>query len=39
MKEDLKSATKTYDRFIASLKWSIPLLAVLVFIVIVLIAE
>ena len=39
MKEDLTSATKTYSRFIASLKWSIPLLAAIIFLVILLIAE
>lgn len=39
MKEDLNAATKTYSKFIASLKWSVPLLAVLIFLVILLIAE
>jgi hypothetical protein len=39
MKEDLTSANKMYNSFIASLKWTIPLLVVIVFLVILLIAE
>lgn len=39
MKEDLKAATKTYGGFIASLKWSVPLIAVLTFLVIIMISE
>ncbi len=39
MKEDLGSASKTYNAFIGSLKWSVPLLAALIFLIILLIAE
>lgn len=35
---DMKEAHKTYNGFIASLKWSIPLIAVITAIVIVLIS-
>lgn len=36
---DMKSATKTYDSFIANLKWSVPLICVIVAIVVLLIAS
>lgn len=36
---DMKEATKTYNSFIASLKWSVPLVAVITAIVIVMIAS
>lgn len=39
MKEDLNAANRTYNKFIASLKWSIPLLAAIIFLVMILIAE
>ena len=39
MKEDLQSATKTYSRFVASLKYTIPALAVVVLLVLIMIAE
>lgn len=39
MKEDLKAASKTYSGFVASLKWTIPVLAVLVLLVIIMISE
>lgn len=35
---DMKSANKTYDGFIASLKWAVPLIAVITAFVIMLIA-
>lgn len=35
---DINAARKTYGQFIGMVKWSIPLIAVLVFIVILLIA-
>ena len=35
---DLKSARKTYGQFIGMVKWSVPIIAVLVFIVVLLIA-
>ena len=37
--QDMKSAEKTYGGFISLLKWSIPVIAVITFIVIMLIAE
>jgi hypothetical protein len=36
---DMKSAEKTYGSFIASLKWSVPLIALITFIVILIISE
>lgn len=36
---DMKSANKTYDGFIAMLKWSVPLIALVALIVIILISE
>lgn len=36
---DMKSAEKTYSSFIASLKWAVPLLAIITLLVIMLIAE
>ena len=39
MKEDLQSATKTYSRFVASLKYTIPVLAVIVLLVLIMIAD
>ncbi len=36
---DMKAATKTYDSFIANLKWSVPLIAVITAIVVILIAD
>jgi hypothetical protein len=36
---DMKSATKTYDRFIASLKWVVPLLAIVTLVIVILIAD
>ena len=35
---DMKDANKMYDGFIASLKWSVPLIAVITAVVVVLIA-
>lgn len=39
MQEDLQSANKTYSRFVASLKYTIPALAVLVLLVLIMIAD
>lgn len=39
MKNDINSATKTYSRFVSSLKYSIPALAVIVLLVMIMIAE
>lgn len=36
---DMKAAKNTYDSFIASLKWTVPLICVITAIVIVLIAS
>lgn len=36
---DITKATKTYDRFVGSLKWIVPLLAVVTFIIIILISD
>lgn len=36
---DMKSANATYDSFIGTLKWTVPLLAVITLIVVVLIAD
>lgn len=36
---DINKATKTYDSFIGSLKWVVPLIALVVFIVVLLIAD
>ena len=36
--KDIEKARSTYERFMASLKWAIPIIAVLVFIVILPIA-
>lgn len=36
--QDLKAAEKTYGGFISLLKWSIPLIAILVFIIVLLIS-
>ena len=35
---DMKAAEKTYSSFIAMLKWSVPLVAIVTFIVILLVA-
>jgi hypothetical protein len=35
---DLKSAEKTYGSFISLLKWSVPLIALITFVIVVLIA-
>ncbi|ALE17040.1 hypothetical protein AMC99_01750 [Altererythrobacter epoxidivorans] len=37
--QDMKSAEKMYDSFIASLKWTVPLIAVITLVVVVLIAD
>lgn len=37
--QDMKSANSTYDKFIETLKWSVPLLAVITLLVVVLIAD
>ncbi|MBO6609832.1 MULTISPECIES: aa3-type cytochrome c oxidase subunit IV [Altererythrobacter] len=37
--QDMKSAEKTYGGFISLLKWSIPIIAVITFFVIMMIAE
>ncbi len=37
--QDMKSANSTYDSFIATLKWSVPLLAVITAIVVIVIAD
>ena len=36
---DMKAAAKTYDGFIGLLKWSVPLIAVITAVVVVLIAD
>lgn len=36
---DMKAAGKTYDAFIANLKWAVPLICVIVAIVVLLIAS
>jgi len=36
--KDLKSAEKTYGSFISLLKWSVPLIAIITLVVVVLIA-
>ena len=36
---DLKAATRTYDRFIAAVKWAVPVIAVIALIVVVLISS
>lgn len=36
---DMKSANATYDSFIATLKWAVPLLAVIAALVIIVIAD
>ena len=36
---DMKSATKTHDRFIGSLKWVVPLLAIITLVIVILIAD
>jgi|TARA_R110002072_G_scaffold65824_3_gene162450 hypothetical protein len=36
---DITKATKTYDRFIGSLKWIVPLLAVVTLVIVILIAD
>lgn len=36
--KDIKAAEKTYDGFLALLKWSVPLIAIITFIVVVIIA-
>ncbi|WP_263970503.1 hypothetical protein [Qipengyuania atrilutea] len=36
---DLKAARKTYSGFIGSLKWAVPLIAIISFIVVLLIAS
>ena len=36
---DMKSANRMYDSFIASLKWSVPLIAAIAAIVVILIAS
>lgn len=35
---DMKAAEKTYDSFIASLKWSVPLIAAIAAVVVIIIA-
>ena len=35
---DMKAAKSTYDSFIANLKWSVPLIAVIAFVVVIIIA-
>lgn len=37
--QDMKSANKTYESFIASLKWSVPLIALIALIVVIVIAD
>lgn len=37
--QDMKSANKTYGSFIGALKWSVPLIALIALIVVILIAE
>ncbi len=39
MVKDLKSAERTYGSFIDTLKWSVPLIAVIAFVVVLLIAD
>ena len=36
---NMKSASKTYESFIGALKWSVPLIALIALIVVILIAE
>lgn len=35
---DMKMASRTYDRFIGVIKWSVPLLAILVFLIVLMIS-
>ena len=37
--QDMKSANKTYEGFIASLKWAVPLLAIITLLIVIIIAE
>lgn len=37
--QDMKSAEKMYDSFIASLKWTVPLIAAITLVVVILIAD
>ncbi len=37
--QNMKSATKTYDSFIGSLKWIVPLLAIVTLVIVILIAD
>ncbi len=39
MAQDLKPAEKTYGSFIDTLKWAVPLIAVIAFVVVLLIAD
>lgn len=36
---DIKLATKTYDRFIGILKWVVPLVAIVTLVIVILIAD
>ena len=36
---DINKATKTYDSFIGSLKWVVPLIAIITLVVVILIAD
>ncbi|MCB2085239.1 MAG: aa3-type cytochrome c oxidase subunit IV [Sphingomonadaceae bacterium] len=36
---DMKAAQKTYDGFIASLKWTVPLTAIITLLIVIMIAD
>ncbi len=36
---NINAANKTYDKFIGSLKWTVPLIAIITFIVVILISD
>ncbi|WP_454597006.1 aa3-type cytochrome c oxidase subunit IV [Qipengyuania sp. SM2507] len=36
---DITKATKTYDSFIGSLKWVVPLIAIITLVIVILIAD
>ena len=38
-RKDMKAANRMYESFIASLKWSVPLIAIITLIVVILIAD
>jgi hypothetical protein len=38
-KQNMEAARSTYDSFIASLKWSVPLVAIITLLVVIMIAD